>query len=121
MRIYSGITFLLFGYFAIIQYNDPDGIWWIIMYAVVAITALFHILKLKSIIPSYFGMLILVYAIVLTIPGFSDWLASDTEGDIWGAMTDDKAYIEEVREFFGTMIALFFQSVFVIHSFKKHP
>ena len=64
-------------------------------------------------------MLVLAYALFLTSPGFIDWISNGAQQGIWGAMTEDQNYIEEVREFIGVMIAVVFQAVFVISSFKK--
>ena len=118
MKIFSAVTFILFTYFSVVQYNDPDNVWWIILYAIVAVTALLFFFKKGSKLISGLGMLALLYALWLTTPGFIDWINGGAQQGIWGAMTDDKAYIEEVREFFGVVIAMIFQLVFVINSFR---
>lgn len=119
MKIYSLITFLVFTAFAVIQFNDPDPLYWVSVYGILALEALLWFLKGRLRIVAIVTTVVLLIALALSIPGFIAWIRDGAELGIWGAMTDEKAYIEEVREFLGLLIALAFQVPFVIAAFKK--
>lgn len=99
------VAALIFGLMAAIQYNDPDPLYWIVVYAAVAAVAVgaaigrsyprFTLLTLGAV---FAGALI-------AVPGFIDWLQSGNWGAIGEHMNDEEPYIEEGREFIGLLMA----------------
>ncbi|TGL37716.1 transmembrane 220 family protein [Leptospira perdikensis] len=85
-RILSVPTFL---YFAYLQLNDPDPYLWFPIYAFVAIVALASLFRK---IPRFVGFILIPIYLVLAGYYF-------TQTPYWGME------VEEVREFFGLLIA----------------
>lgn len=104
LKIFFGVLFLLF---AIVQFNDPDPLVWIIVYgamAVVSIMTVFNRYPTQYMIIMAAGYLIMT---VMHFEGFTDWLVSPDRYLLF----DDLAkmqfpYIEEAREFLGLVICL---------------
>lgn len=96
----------LFLYMAYIQFNDPDPLYWIVVYSGTAAVALARGLG-KS---SEFWTVILVGAVaagmIVAAPGFVEFMAA---GDV-AAMGDmnNASYVEPAREFGGLLIAFGF-------------
>jgi hypothetical protein len=105
MRFLHILICAIFGLMAAIQFNDPDPAYWIAVYAGVAwiaLTAVFGQPKR--------GMVILVTGMVIagllvSGPGFVDYLRSGELASISGGMRDSAPYIESAREFLGLVIA----------------
>lgn len=105
VRIVSGGLALLFFTFAAVQYNDPDGLMWMVVYgyvAVMATLAAFGRYNKKLLMAAIFFFSL--YFIYLT-PSIVEWLGSD-DSLVGGTMSDDKMYIERSREAFGLLIGL---------------
>ena len=104
LKIFFGILFILF---AVVQFNDPDPLLWIIVYGsmvVVSVMSVFHRYPLRVMIIMAAGFLIMS---VLYFPGFATWFNSSDRYLLF----DDLAkmqfpYIEEAREFLGLLICL---------------
>jgi hypothetical protein len=99
--------FLLFSLFALVQYNDPDGPAWILIYGAVALVSLLSFFGVyrRSIL---LGMIIALslFAIYLA-PHFYDYLLADNKNALFGEMVYEKPYLEGTREFGGIVIAIF--------------
>jgi hypothetical protein len=97
-RVFKGvgvIFFVLFTLGAIVQYNDPDSLIWIIIYALAGIISLlFTIGKLKKIFPLILGIACFVGFIYLYPSDFQGFDLND--GDI--------KTVELGREAFGLLI-----------------
>lgn len=93
---FIGILFMvLFALGAILQYNDPDSLLWIIIYGIAAVlSALFTLGKLKLFIPIVAGVLCLAGFIFLYPADFQGF--DLTDGDI--------KTVELGREAFGLLI-----------------
>ncbi|MEQ8240352.1 MAG: transmembrane 220 family protein [Cyclobacteriaceae bacterium] len=98
--------FVLFSLFAMVQYNDPDGPAWILIYGSVAIVSLLSAVRVyrRSIV---MGMIIAlsIFAIYLS-PHFYDYLLAANKNELFGDMVYEKPYIEGTREFGGVVIAI---------------
>ena len=106
-RVMKAIHFVfsaLFLYFAYIQLNDPDPLYWIVIYTGTAAVALARGLG-KS---SKFWTTILIGAVaagmIIATPGLVDFIASGNIAAI-GDM-DNAPYVEPAREFGGLLLAL---------------
>ncbi len=106
-RVMKAIHFVfsaLFLYFAYIQLNDPDPLYWIVIYTGTAAVALARGLG-KS---SKFWTTILIGAVaagmIVATPGLVDFIAAGNIAAI-GDM-DNAPYVEPAREFGGLLLAL---------------
>ena len=104
-KISAIVAALVFALMAAIQWNDPDPLYWFVVYAAVAVVAVtaamgrayprFALVTLGAVIA---GALI-------AVPGFVDYLQSGNWGAIGEHMNDEEPYIEQGREFVGLLIA----------------
>jgi hypothetical protein len=109
MKIFNITCCILFVLFAALQYNDPDGIKWIIIYLYPAI--LCWLAFRNKFYPSAYIIGIIVYlgyAIykVFDANGLIDWATKHNAEDIAATMKAEKPWIEETREFFGLAILI---------------
>ena len=101
----GAIFFVLFILGAIVQYNDPDSLVWIIIYVLAGIISLlFAIGKLKMIIPLILGVACFVGFVYLYPSDFQGFYLND--GDI--------ETVELGREAFGLLII---SIVFLLYAF----
>lgn len=108
----------LFMLFAIVQWNDPDALIWILMYVVVSGIA-FLAFKGKSYLWLNAGVTaILFVSILFYIPDIVDWFGDDMP-NIADSMQASSPYIELVREFFGLLISLLAMTFYLVISKKK--
>lgn len=104
VKIFFAVLFLLF---AVVQFNDPDPLLWIIVYGsmmVVSIMSIYERYPTRIMVVMASGFLIMT---ILYFDGFNDWLKSPDRSLLF----DDLAkmqfpYIEEAREFLGLLICL---------------
>ncbi len=89
---------------AVIQINDPDPVFWLIVYLAVAVVPASRVLGMR--LPVVFGVVagLVVAALLISFPGFIDYLESGDYAALTGGMTADKPYIESAREFLGMAI-----------------
>lgn len=116
MKIASIFFALLFLAFAVVQYNDPDPLLWILIYSYVALIAalyLFKVYPVRLLLVSIIGLLIFG---CFYIPGIIEWLTVGRPGELTQEMKATKPYIEESREFLGLLIAV---GVLVLYYFRE--
>lgn len=99
------ILCVIFILFAVMQLNDPDGIIWFLIYALVAGICLYSAFKR---VPKFALWLVIIgllsySAFHLTL--FIDYLQTDNKEEIFGEMVYEKPYLEGTREFLGLWIA----------------
>ena len=91
--------------FALLQINDPDPLIWVTYYAAVACAC-----TIAAYRPLHRAVLLALVAVtaagvVLTLPGFVDWLLNRPTSDLWAPMSASRMYIEHSRELLGLLIA----------------
>lgn len=92
--------------FAALQFNDPDPATWILFYLIcAAVPAL--ALATRPIKPVFWiALAVCTIALAMYAEGaYNYYLHRDTEA-LMQSMNPEKPYIEEAREFLGTLIAL---------------
>lgn len=99
---------------AVIQYNDPDAVRWMLVYGLAAGLSAAHGRLGRAEIPAAaaLGMLALVWAITLAMsvgPGFQT-------SDLVRSMDPDEPQIEIAREAGGLLIVAFWMAVLTIRS-----
>lgn len=103
IKLILAVIFLLF---AVLQYNDPDPVLWMVIYGYTAIVLLlpFNTKVMKKILLASI-LLGSVYSCFF-LPGVYQWITSGDLASITESMQVKKTYIEETREFFGLVIAV---------------
>jgi hypothetical protein len=104
--------FVLFGLFAIAQFNDPDPLSWVSIYGIVALISIVYNYKEIPRLPIFIiSLLIFIYA-GYHFAFFIEYLQIENKNELFGEMVYEKPYLEGTREFLGlTMagLALIFQ------------
>ncbi|MDH3747546.1 MAG: transmembrane 220 family protein [Gammaproteobacteria bacterium] len=113
MKALHFILAALFLYMAYLQFNDPDPLYWIIIYAGTAAIALAMGLDRSS----DFWTTILIGAtaagMIITTPSVAEFIAA---GDFTAIGDMDRApYVEPAREFGGLLLAL----VLLLYYYKR--
>ncbi|MGH1366068.1 MAG: transmembrane 220 family protein [Calditrichia bacterium] len=96
------IAFLIF---AVIQFNDPDPMLWVMLYsAAAAVCALDAFGRFEeSLTVVMFG--VCFATAVFYAPAIAEWLTSPDLSELYGEMKAQKPFIEETRESLGALIA----------------
>ncbi|MFM7193954.1 MAG: transmembrane 220 family protein [Bacteroidota bacterium] len=120
MKAVGGIFSILFLLFAAVQINDPDPIYWILVYLLMAGFSVLAYLD------RYYPRLMLValggygFAAWGLLPGVWDWLSSENPLLLLDNIAKMQyPYIEEAREFLGLVICIVALSLFYFRAQKK--
>jgi hypothetical protein len=99
------IATLIFMWMAALQLNDPDPLYWFVVYAAVAVVAAAAVVGRR--LPRFALVTLgaVTAGVLIAAPGFIDYLQSGNWGSIAGHMNDEEPYIEQGREFVGLLIA----------------
>jgi hypothetical protein len=106
MKIIKIILAVLFGLFAIVQYNDPDPWLWIFIYGITAVVFVANLLGWYN---NILLLLLIIAAVIYSftyIDGVIEYFGMGDPGAIVESMKVDKPYIEETREFFGMWLVI---------------
>lgn len=105
-RAVDAVMAALLIYFALVQLNDPDPVFWGGFYALCAAVPLLGLFGYRS--PALFGVVIVIGIVALgtSLGGTLEYLPRAGEESLLQDMGPDKPYIEETREFIGSVIAL---------------
>jgi len=107
MRIANALFAVIFFVFALVQINDPDPLYWILIYSLMIV---FSILAFwRHFYPKLMLLIIGAYAFAAfhLFPAFAEWLKSDDHELLFDDFAKMQfAYIEECREFFGLIICV---------------
>ena len=101
----ASIATLMFILFAALQLNDPDPLYWFLVYAAVAVVAAAAVVGRR--LPRFALVTLgaVIAGVLIAAPGFVDYLQSGDWGSIAEHMNDEAPYIEQGREFVGLLIA----------------
>ncbi len=91
--------------FALLQINDPDPLIWVTYYAAIACACTIAAYRLLPRVVFLALAAITATGVVLTLPGFIDWLLNRPTSDLWAPMSASRMYIEHSRELLGLLIA----------------
>jgi hypothetical protein len=109
MKIFNSIFLILFVVSAVLQYNDPDPILWILIYLFAALSCYLSIRNLNYPRTNLTAIVLLFsYAVFLFFDkdGVLTWLTEHQAENIAGSMKASTPWIEETREFFGLVTIL---------------
>lgn len=108
--------------FTTLQWNDSDRLIWIGIYFATSLLALIAYTGIcKSCIRAWAIMLSIITLIMLmqAFPGVITYFQVSNYGEIFTSMTEDKPYIEQVREFIGLLIVLIYCTHITIQVYKN--
>ena len=91
---------------ALVQLNDPDPIHWVALYGLCALVPLLNIFHVRNRVFNYVCIGFCLIILGLNTHGVLEYFHHISEESLIQDMSDAKPYIEEAREFFGTVIAL---------------
>jgi hypothetical protein len=91
---------------AAIQYNDPDPLYWFVAYAGTAWVVATSGTRLGNHTITSIALGLVGAGLLISAPGFLDYLASGSLASIAGSMQGPHAHVEPAREFLGLLIAL---------------
>ncbi len=105
MKILNAFIAVLFALFAAFQYNDPDGMTWVLIYGFIAVLAGFAVFG--KVYPDLsLGALVLICGIALLhLPGAIEFFTNGDGIGLAQGMSNEYQYIELMREFFGLVLA----------------
>jgi len=120
IKIYQLFSFAILLAMVVVQFNDPDPLFWISFYGACALVPAFSFLKLNNKPLFYICLVFSVIAIYVSLEGALEYTQYHKDESLLQAMSADKPYLEETREFFGALIALLLISVhqFIIAKHK---
>lgn len=105
-KFFLGIIFITLSWFTYLQLNDPDAIFWTLIYAIasaVPLVALFN----RAFLPlTLIAACLCISELLLSTQGAYSYWQHRQDEILMQAMNPDKPYIEEAREFLGSLIAL---------------
>lgn len=104
-RIFDIIIAIVFVVFAVVQWNDPDPWLWMLIYIYVALSIILFVFTDKSSLWLLVGILFCLVLSINYVPDVLQWV-EDGMPSIVASMKAESKYIELVREFFGTILAL---------------
>ena len=103
-RAISLILMVLFILIAAVQFNDPDPLRWIAVYAGVAVIAgLAALGRYWRPLIGIWLVLCLGWSLYL-MPGVFELFMNHSAGDLFTGMSSDRPYVEEAREALGLLI-----------------
>ena len=105
MKIAYWIIALLFLSFALVQYNDPDPLRWMLLYGAVAVLYGLAALGRTHRRLALAGLIVALVWATTYVPAFLDWLNMGAPS-IVGTMKAEILYVELTREFLGLVLAL---------------
>ena len=118
MKILHLLFSILMLYFAGLQWNDPDRLIWIGIYAGAAIVSLNYIFSICTSCTKASTLILICICITMlfiTIPGIYVFFLESSFSEILSPMQDNKPYIEQFREMLGLIIVL----AYCIYTFLK--
>ncbi|MFV2004902.1 MAG: transmembrane 220 family protein [Gammaproteobacteria bacterium] len=106
LRIFQLFVFIILLLMVVVQFNDPDPLFWIAFYGACALVPVFSFLKLNN-KPLFYACLVFgVIALFISYEGALEYTNHYKDESLLQSMSADKPYLEETREFFGVVIAL---------------
>ena len=91
--------------FAALQFNDPEPLLWTTIYAACGLAWVARGLGRESSLVERGLLLVLVFSMGLLFDGVVALFQGDSVAAVFGAMSEDRPYVEEAREFLGLGIA----------------
>ena len=108
------VFFLVLLFFAALQINDPDPLFWIGLYIIGALGPLVTLFRPYKSSIFWLGVGYCLAGVALTLGGGLEFLPHAGEEPLMQEMSIEKPYIEQAREVIGALITL---AIIGTHSF----
>ena len=95
---------VLFLFFAIVQYDDPDPLAWILIYGAISAISLLSAFGIFNKWVAYLVLSVSMIWMTFLFPGFWHWLRYEPFDALFGSMDPNKMHLEESREFLGLLL-----------------
>lgn len=118
MKILNYAVAVLFATFVVVQFNDPDPWLWVMLYGAPIVIALFaaHHRLHRGII--WAALAVCIGLMAMLLPGVIEFVSSGIE--LAEAMSDQRIYVEQTREFFGlAIVAMYYLGLLLFAPRKK--
>ena len=96
---------VVLGFFVLVQLNDPDPAFWVMLYAISALVPVLSIVWRWSEPVFWTAVGFCLAGLTVSLPGAFEYLNHLGQESLLQDMSSEKPYIEEAREFLGTSIA----------------
>ncbi len=109
-------------FFAFLQWNDIDRGYWILIYLAASILALIAVLQFCNTCIIAWAILLIISCIFMIVPildGVITFFHSSNMSEYLSEMQNDKPHIEQVREFSGLLIIIFYSIITLVNSYKN--
>ena len=114
MKVMDYLLVALLAYTAYLQINDPDPLYWVLVYLLGAAVPLLNALGKPNLLLGAMVTGMTVSGLLWTAPGVSEWLLSGDFGSITGSMDGPARYVEPAREFIGLFMQLLVISYYLL-------
>ena len=115
-KAFAVLMIALFSYAIVVQFNDPDTTYWIILYTISLLTTVFALTNV-----ALGGLYWLVLGIFLASVAWLSPSFAHTSLDAFAAVGMDNLEQELVRELWGMVICALWAVVLVARDSKLHP
>lgn len=115
-KFFAVLMIAMFSYAIVVQFNDPDTVYWIILYAISLLTT---VLALTNV--SLGGLYWLVLGVYLASVAWLSPNFSYTSLEAFAAVGMDNVEQELVRELWGMVICALWSIVLVVRDGKLNP
>ncbi len=105
---------LLFAVFAVVQLNDPDPLFWTLIYGIMALISGFAAFRKYNLWLMLAVLAVLIFELFKLFPSITGWV-QDGMPSIISSMKAEEPHIEFVREFLGLLICFV---VLIFHYFN---
>ncbi len=105
-KIFQALFIVILVSFALLQLNDPDPLLWTSFYLICAVVPLLAVFNKPNRTAFWFATALSVIAMGIYLHGAYTYYLHSNEEALMQSMNPAKPYIEEAREFLGSLIAL---------------
>lgn len=106
MKIMDYCFAALLAWVAILQINDPDPAYWVLVYALGALIAVLNAVTRPAPFVAAITIGMILTGMIYAAAGFLDYLGAGNFGALTQSMDAGPDYVEPAREFLGLLIAL---------------
>ncbi len=108
LKILNSLFLIAFVSSALVQVNDPDPLYWIVVYSMAALICLLHSFKRLPVLAPVLLILLTTVWILLLLPSLFNGFPWS---DIFASLTMRSDAVEEAREIGGLILVLFWSLV----------
>lgn len=108
----------VFGLCAVLQWNDPDSVQWMLVYGLAALAAASQAAGLRAVTLMIVALIVSVGGLAVSAPGAMEFLSQGSWSELVGGMSEERPWVESAREFIGALIVLDYLVLALVLSLK---